>query len=162
MLDWAVDKQTWQNLQAHPVVDGGSDRESENERSRTDEEEKANDISEEDADLRSFMQRMEHLEDEDNELEDDEAEASRDGTEDDKEPSQATSDTPKEKKPALSDSSSNESTVFVRNLPYAVTDEVLKEHFNQIGKVRYARTVQSPDGRPAGTAFVVSTFTSVS
>jgi nucleolar protein 4 len=48
-----------------------------------------------------------------------------------------------------------EYTVFVRNLPFTVTDESLKEHFEQFGGVRFARVVLDRDTeRPKGTGFV--------
>jgi nucleolar protein 4 len=48
-----------------------------------------------------------------------------------------------------------EYTVFVRNLPFTVNDESLKEHFEQFGGVRFARVVLDRDTeRPKGTGFV--------
>ena len=47
------------------------------------------------------------------------------------------------------------STVFVRNLPFSSTDEVLKGHFELFGPVRYARVVlDHVTERPKGTGFV--------
>lgn len=47
------------------------------------------------------------------------------------------------------------STLFVRNVPFTVTDEVLSEHFASFGPIRYARLVMDPStGRSKGTAFV--------
>ena len=47
------------------------------------------------------------------------------------------------------------STVFVRNLPFTCTDEVLNDHFSNFGKIRYARVVVDRDTeRSKGTAFV--------
>ena len=46
-------------------------------------------------------------------------------------------------------------TLFVRNLPYAVTDEMLLRHFSSFSPVRYARVVINPEtGRSRGTGFV--------
>ena len=46
-------------------------------------------------------------------------------------------------------------TLFVRNVPFGVTDDVLHEHFSLFGNVRYARVVQDPStDRSRGTAFV--------
>jgi nucleolar protein 4 len=48
-----------------------------------------------------------------------------------------------------------EYTLFVRNLPFSVTDESLKEHFEQFGGVRFARVVVDRETeRPKGTGFV--------
>lgn len=47
------------------------------------------------------------------------------------------------------------STLFIRNLPYTSTDEVLRGHFECFGPVRYARVVLDyATGRPKGTGFV--------
>ncbi|KAK2748727.1 RNA recognition motif-containing protein [Myotisia sp. PD_48] len=49
----------------------------------------------------------------------------------------------------------NETTVFIRNLPFSATDETLYEHFVQFGPLRYARVVLDQEtDRPRGTAFV--------
>ena len=46
-------------------------------------------------------------------------------------------------------------TLFIRNLPYTITDEKLKAHFSQFGRVRYARVVTDrTTEKPAGTGFV--------
>ncbi|KAL8752161.1 MAG: hypothetical protein Q9199_005938 [Rusavskia elegans] len=47
------------------------------------------------------------------------------------------------------------STLFVRNVPFTVTDEDLNSHFASFGRVRYARVVMDPStGRSRGTAFI--------
>ncbi|KAL8978214.1 MAG: hypothetical protein Q9205_006154 [Flavoplaca limonia] len=47
------------------------------------------------------------------------------------------------------------STLFIRNVPFTVTDEDLKHQFSSFGHVRYARTVMDPStGRSRGTAFI--------
>ena len=49
----------------------------------------------------------------------------------------------------------NNTTVFVRNLPYEVDDESLMEHFRDFGPVRYARVVYDHETeRSRGTGFV--------
>lgn len=46
-------------------------------------------------------------------------------------------------------------SVFVRNLPYDVTQEALKAHFEKLGPVKYALPVVDKEtGLPRGTAFV--------
>ena len=50
---------------------------------------------------------------------------------------------------------SDPATLFIRNVPFATTDDTLHAHFSHFGKVRYARTVrEGVDGRSKGTAFV--------
>ncbi len=52
-------------------------------------------------------------------------------------------------------SDSNTSTLFIRNLPFSVNDEILQEHFASFGAVRYARVVlDHATERSKGTAFV--------
>ncbi|KAL8732564.1 MAG: hypothetical protein Q9181_003906 [Wetmoreana brouardii] len=49
----------------------------------------------------------------------------------------------------------NSSTLFIRNVPFTVTDEVLSQHFAWFGPVRYARVVlDSSTQRSKGTAFI--------
>ncbi|RVD83884.1 uncharacterized protein DFL_005657 [Arthrobotrys flagrans] len=52
--------------------------------------------------------------------------------------------------------SSNDTVVFIRNLPFTTDDDALFEHFKEnFGPIRYARVVLEQDtGRPRGTAFV--------
>lgn len=50
---------------------------------------------------------------------------------------------------------SSTSTLFVRNLPFTSTDEVLTVHFELFGPVRYARVVlDHATERPKGTGFI--------
>ncbi|MCJ1481266.1 RNA recognition motif-containing protein [Schaereria dolodes] len=49
----------------------------------------------------------------------------------------------------------NSLTLFIRNLPFTSTDEVLKEHFSPFGAIRYARVVlDHGTGKAKGTGFV--------
>ncbi|KAK4692735.1 nucleolar protein 4, partial [Lecanoromycetidae sp. Uapishka_2] len=55
--------------------------------------------------------------------------------------------------PQISDS--NLTTVFVRNLPFNVNDDILQQHFASFGSVRYARVVlDHATERSKGTGFV--------
>ena len=46
-------------------------------------------------------------------------------------------------------------TLFIRNLPFTATDEILIQHFKSFGPVRYARVVMDNNtGRSRGTGFV--------
>lgn len=50
---------------------------------------------------------------------------------------------------------SNDTTVFVRNVPFTTTDETLSAHFSTFGPIRYARVVFDPETeRSRGTGFV--------
>ncbi|KAF2473571.1 RNA-binding domain-containing protein [Lindgomyces ingoldianus] len=51
--------------------------------------------------------------------------------------------------------SDSNNTLFIRNLPFSADDEGLKEHFEQFGRIRYARVVLDHETeRPRGTGFV--------
>ncbi|KEF56005.1 uncharacterized protein A1O9_07585 [Exophiala aquamarina CBS 119918] len=51
--------------------------------------------------------------------------------------------------------SGNDTTVFIRNVPFTTDDEILKEHFSTFGPIRYARVVYDPETeRSKGTGFV--------
>ncbi|OGE50377.1 hypothetical protein PENARI_c017G09810 [Penicillium arizonense] len=53
------------------------------------------------------------------------------------------------------DDDRNNSTIFLRNLPFTATDDSLYEHFTQFGPLRYARVVLDHETeRPRGTGFV--------
>ena len=53
------------------------------------------------------------------------------------------------------DSSDSPSTLFVRNVSFETTDEIISEHFTLFGPVRYGRVVVDPiTERSRGTAFV--------
>jgi nucleolar protein 4 len=50
---------------------------------------------------------------------------------------------------------SDNTTIFVRNLPFTCTDDILREHFSKLGAVRYARVVFDHETeRSRGTGFV--------
>lgn len=54
-----------------------------------------------------------------------------------------------------SDPSDSSSTLFIRNVPFDATDEIITEHFASFGAVRYGRVVMDPlTERSRGTAFV--------
>ncbi|KAL1872197.1 RNA recognition motif-containing protein [Paecilomyces lecythidis] len=144
-VDWAVDKEVWENVQksaeedadAKPEADGEEDADAkpeadgeEDATSAQDEEHQwedaSSDAEEEDASDEDEDVDMEDVEDEDEEEEEEEQEDER-----------------------------NASTVFIRNLPFTSTDELLYDHFTRFGPVRYARIVVDPETeRPKGTGFV--------
>jgi nucleolar protein 4 len=54
-----------------------------------------------------------------------------------------------------SNNDSHKTTIFVRNLPFTCTDDILREHFSNLGAVRYARVVFDHETeRSKGTGFV--------
>ncbi|MCJ1245043.1 RNA recognition motif-containing protein [Trapelia coarctata] len=138
-VDWAVEKEVWETLQK-----GGSDEtESASKldthghldesaassvKSEDDEEEiDLDDVPPSDAD------HMDLSSDEDNDESDDDIKME---------------DSP----PKIRD---NSSTLFVRNLPFTCTDEILSSHFKPFGPIRYARIVLDHSAeRPKGTGFV--------
>ena len=64
------------------------------------------------------------------------------------------SDGPSESK-LISSSENNESTMFIRNLPFGCLDDDLHDHFSRFGRLRYARVVVDPTtGQSKGTGFV--------
>ncbi|KAF2083613.1 RNA-binding domain-containing protein [Saccharata proteae CBS 121410] len=137
-VDWAVDKETWQKQQNEDadspdaqaedmdMKDGANEDAGSQASDESGDEDEEDDEEDSDGD-----------EDEDDEDEDDEDEIDE---EDD------TTSRPQ---------TSTQSTLFIRNLPFTCTDEVLEEHFAQFGGVRYGRVVVDPaTERPRGTGFV--------
>ncbi|KAI1409557.1 RNA-binding domain-containing protein [Hypoxylon sp. FL1857] len=164
-VDWAVDKKTWEQ-QKHQqaedtptkketkAADSGEALKHEDDKPNEDHEDqsdKEDEDEEEDEDLRNFMKNhMENLEDEDSAADPDEAELEEE--EDDGDAAAALESEPAPQKSLVTD---NKSTLFIRNLPFTTTDADLKSHFEQFGRVRYARIVMDrATDRPAGTGFV--------
>ncbi|KAL7626030.1 RNA recognition motif-containing protein [Parahypoxylon ruwenzoriense] len=161
-VDWAVDKQTWEQQQHSQEKDNamdddvkssdldealGDDDARSNEESEDQDKKDEEEDEDEDEDLRNFMKNhMGNLEEENSDAEPDEDE---DGSEKD---DAALGDEPTAKRPLTTD---NKSTLFIRNLPFSTTDSELKSHFEQFGRIRYARIViDRATDRPAGTGFV--------
>ncbi|KAI0598574.1 RNA-binding domain-containing protein [Biscogniauxia sp. FL1348] len=167
-VDWAVDKQTWEqkNQQKEPATkpklksneapedankEGGEEEEEEESSEKDDDKDEDDDDDDEDEDVKNFIKNhMQNLEDEDSDADD---------VEDDDEDEDASDDdatsggAPVSPKKTLS--TNNNSTLFIRNLPFTTTDADLKSHFEQFGHVRYARIVMDrATDRPAGTGFV--------
>ncbi|EEP80769.1 conserved hypothetical protein [Uncinocarpus reesii 1704] len=138
-VDWAVDKEVWQNL--HQSTDDSEqkiaeDEAADNEGMGSGVEDGSEGSDEADEIVSDVDAAMEHVDISGSESEEDEEEEDEEddeGEEDDR----------------------NASTIFIRNLPFGATDETLGEHFAQFGAVRYARVVVDPEtDRPRGTAFV--------
>jgi nucleolar protein 4 len=139
-VDWAVDRDAWQTLQKTEqegddaegkqdadMKDAGSDAESSEEPSDDESEDDDDDDGDEDDSNTDYDEDDEEL----SELDEDEAEE-------------------EEQKPQRPNY-----VLFIRNLPFTVDDDSLKEHFKQFGAIRYARVVYDRDTeRPKGTGFV--------
>ncbi|KAL6251075.1 RNA recognition motif-containing protein [Rhinocladiella similis] len=144
-VDWAVDKDTWEQQQKH----------------QDDESVKPSQTAEEDATAKATPASAENpdiTEDIDDDAvsedgEDDEDDEDMDdidgvdGEEDDSEDDASEDEEQHDPR--------NDGTVFIRNLPFTADDEGLKEHFSSFGPVRYARVVYDQETeRSRGTAFV--------
>ena len=138
-VDWAVDKDTWENLRNSTAEDVGQqeeDEEGEDQKNQSDVDEDASSDDKEMVDVSDDGEKDEDSEDEEEE-EEEEEEDYEDEEDDDK------------------DDERNASTIFIRNLPFTCTDEMLYEHFAQFGRPRYARiVVDAETERPRGTGFV--------
>lgn len=124
-VDWAVDKDTWQQMK-----DAEQQQDEQNgvngEKDSVDEDEGTDDDSE--------------ASDEDEDDDDDEDMSEADADDDDME------------EEAEEDRSS---TLFIRNLPFSCTDDDLFNQFRKFGPVRYARVVYDQNTeRPRGTGFI--------
>ncbi|KAI4722453.1 RNA-binding domain-containing protein [Aureobasidium sp. EXF-10727] len=124
-VDWAVDKETWDNTPQ--------------------EETKEKDETMED-DAVDGADANEHIMDEDDD------ESGSDDEDEDEDMDDMDDEDEEDVKPRTED---NSSTLFIRNLPFSCTDEDLEDHFTQFGSVRYARIVVDQETeRPRGTGFV--------
>ncbi|KAI1267266.1 hypothetical protein F5Y18DRAFT_379701 [Xylariaceae sp. FL1019] len=154
-VDWAVSKDEWNKhhkQEEETVATKEQDAEDVDgsEEADSDDPEEKDDEKVEDEDLRNFMKNhMQNLEEEDSNAEEDEEEEDDDSEDETAEGGAAGAAKPT---PQTTD---NSSTVFIRNLPFTTTDAELKAHFEQFGRIRYARIVTDrATDRPAGTGFV--------
>ncbi|KAF2277342.1 RNA-binding domain-containing protein [Westerdykella ornata] len=143
-VDWAVDKDTWQELQKKEQNGEVQDKDGDEQAESSDNGSAAASESEENSEVD---------EDEDDDDEDDSAEEYdendeyEDISDSDVGGVDVEDEPPKPSKPQY--------TLFIRNLPFSVTDESLKEHFTQFGPIRYARIVIDHETeKPRGTGFV--------
>ncbi|CAD0094350.1 unnamed protein product [Aureobasidium mustum] len=126
-VDWAVDKETWDNTVQEETKET---------------DETMEDATEDDAADGANEHIMDEDVDESGSEDEDEDEDMDDMDDEDEE----------DAKPRTED---NSSTLFIRNLPFSCTDEDLEDHFTQFGAVRYARIVVDHETeRPRGTGFV--------
>lgn len=139
-VDWAVDKEAWQTLQK-------TEQEGE-------EAEGKKDVDMKDAD--SDAESSEAPSEDDSE--DDEDDSNTDYDEDDEELSELDEDEDEDEDDEDEEEQKPQRpnyVLFIRNLPFTVDDDSLKEHFKQFGAIRYARVVYDRDTeRPKGTGFV--------
>lgn len=160
-VEFAVDKATWesQKTAGNGETKKASEEQKQSKGDATEELEKDNgsDEYDEDEDLKHFaMNYMDELESESDDDNDEDGGSGSDKASDEGPPSEDDESSEKgakgSKKALITDTSS---TLFIRNLPYTTTDEELKSHFSQFGRVRYARVVvDRQTDRPAGTGFV--------
>ncbi|KAF3193236.1 RNA recognition motif-containing protein [Orbilia oligospora] len=141
-VDWAVEKNEWKQKATEEEEDNDNESDEAANGKEEKEEEDPMDIDEElnqaaiesDSDSGSDddMKDIEDEEDDEDEEEDEEEEED---------------DVPQ---------STNDTVVFIRNIPFTTDDDGLFEHFKEnFGPIRYARVVLEHDtGRPRGTAFV--------
>ncbi|KAJ5889776.1 hypothetical protein N7504_010586 [Penicillium tannophilum] len=134
-VDWAVEKEVWDTQQKEE-----KDQEKEEEEEK---EGESDDVKMKDEDASEEVSEDEGLdEDED---QDGDADADMEDLED--------LDDAEEEEEEEDDR--NNSTIFLRNLPFTCDDEALYEHFKQFGPLRYARIVVDHETeRPRGTGFV--------
>ncbi|KAJ4395490.1 RNA recognition motif-containing protein [Didymella pomorum] len=139
-VDWAVDKEAWQTLQK-------TEQEG-------DEAEDKKDVDMKDADSDAESSEEPSDDESEHDSEDDEDDSNTDYDEDDEELSELDEDENEEDEEEQKPQRPNY-VLFIRNLPFTVDDESLKEHFKQFGAIRYARVVYDRDTeRPKGTGFV--------
>ncbi|KAI0424650.1 hypothetical protein F5Y09DRAFT_323769 [Xylaria sp. FL1042] len=166
-VDWAVSKEEWQKHENKSAESGkepeevshGEDEEDDDdddEAVETKEDKKKDEDDEEeeeDEDLRNFMKNhMQNLEEEDSDAAEDEGDNDEEAQSDEEENTASGGAPTSLGKPQTI---GNQTTIFIRNLPFSTTDADLKTHFEQFGPIRYARVVYDrATDRPAGTGFV--------
>ncbi|KAF2188418.1 RNA-binding domain-containing protein [Zopfia rhizophila CBS 207.26] len=134
-VDWAVEKETWQNLQS-AAQDKDIEATNEEGESESSDESVAEASESEDDD-----ESVNESEIEDSNADYEDVSQSEDGG------VEVTVEGPKQR--------SDSNTLFIRNLPFTATDDSLKEHFIQFGLLRYARVVLDHETeRSKGTGFV--------
>lgn len=156
-VDWAVDKQTWEELQQqHAADDAAPQAETTKAKGSSKTNAEADGITPPEADSPDELQENEHIVDDtsSSELSDDEDDNDDPGAALD-DLSEADSELEQSEQGDRNRHTRNDTTVFIRNLPFTADDDILKEHFTQFGPIRYARVVYDPETeRSKGTAFV--------
>lgn len=140
-VDWAVNREAWVEAQGIESKDDG------------DVSVKSEDAEDEDMDMAlggavQDPDEENHDDDDDDEDEDDDEEEWKTEDEEDKDEIKLEGSAPPQR-------NHNNTTIFVRNLPFDIIDEDLEEHFSEFGILRYARVVMDREtGRSKGTGFV--------
>ncbi|KAL4778374.1 ribosome biogenesis [Aspergillus varians] len=130
-VDWAVEKEVWETQQK------------EEEKPEADVKEESSDVDMEDGGVGLVNDEL------DDDMSADEDEDDDDFKDDEDE------DIDQEEDAGEKEDERNNSTIFIRNLPFTCDDEGLYDHFTQFGPIRYARIVVDPETeRPRGTGFV--------
>lgn len=138
-VDWAVEKEIWETAQKSPEIGHFRHRSS---------RESPSDI------LEASGPRKAMLNDNDS-TSDNEVMSDSDETGPNNEDDTAMVSDEQDQKSRPKDIDASTSTCFIRNLPFNVTDETLKDHFSSFGPVRYSRVVLDPiTKRSRGTGFV--------
>ena len=145
-VDWAVDRDAWQDLQKQ--LDAEEVRQKDGGKADSkDEDEDDEDEDASEGDESSVV--SDDSEDEDMDSDEDEDDSNTDYDN--------VSDSDGEGGIELEDSKPKppDYTVFIRNLPFTADDDSLFEHFKQFGPIAYARVVLDHETeRPKGTGFV--------
>ncbi|RAK71546.1 mRNA-binding ribosome biosynthesis protein NOP4 [Aspergillus fijiensis CBS 313.89] len=136
-VDWAVEKNVWENLQKEQdSAESDEQNEEPKDTKMADEDEEA---AEADSDVVEDALSADEDEDLDSEDDLDEEELEGEGIDEQE----------------AKEDERDASTIFIRNLPFTCDDEMLYEHFTQFGPLRYARIVVDRETeRPRGTGFV--------
>jgi len=164
-VDWAVEKDVWENKQKSGEVDNNEESDAESEGGAKLEDPLTPDNEADDVAnfMRNFGDELEsEPESDDEDVQSDEDSKAEEGSaafEDEESEDEASENRSEEEvedtKPQKSLITDNSSTLFIRNLPFTTLDADLKEHFNNFGPVRYARVVMDrATDRPRGTGFV--------
>lgn len=161
-VDWAVDKETWQKVQSGELPqNNGEDDSQATDKPNESELQEISAESEDDEDnglgvsINNEAQEEASADDSASETGDEDVDQSLDEadlSEDDISDLAAN----EESEATTTKFNTENTTVFIRNLPYDIDDESLSDHFNSnFGPVRYARVVYDHDTeRSRGTAFV--------
>lgn len=153
-VDWAVDKRTWEQIQQEEIR--VQKEQALSEQSPELKSGRPPVTSDEQAEGPDALQEDESVNHESGDLPSGTSGSDR---ESENAPDEAADASDSENEPLESNKANhtdpNNTTVFVRNLPYEVDDESLMEHFRDFGPVRYARVVYDHETeRSRGTGFV--------
>lgn len=133
-VDWAVDREQWQDLQKLESQDAGKEGDAE-------EDDNSDDASS------SVLSDSDEEDSESDQEDEDNSNTDYEGVSDSDEEGGIELEDVKPKTP--------EYTVFIRNLPFTADDDSLFEHFQQFGAIGFARVVMDRETeRPKGTGFV--------